>query len=106
MKNARKGRPAVKLSPAQFGLLRTLREFGPQSAIEVAMPPAMDGSACTKIEGNIAAATLNRLLDAGMVSVERKLLPRLVNAVGKPGRRRVSLTISITDAGREALDAS
>lgn len=97
----------MKLSDAQFGALSTLQQFGPNDAIEVIGPPRMDGTREVKLQWNGASgATLGKLEAAGLVSVNRKPLGRPRNAVGKPGRPRRGLTISITDAGRAALASS
>lgn len=96
----------MKLTPAQHGTLHTLKEFGPQSAVEVLMPPAMDGSKRVKLEWHCATGpTLAALESAGLVRVSRKPIEAPKNAVGKRGHKRRALTISITDAGRAALAA-
>lgn len=97
----------MKLSAAQFGALHTLAEFGPKTATEVVLPPAMDGKRRVKLEWNVATApTLAKLEDAGFVSVERQDAGHPTNAVGIRGRKRIALTIAITDAGRAALAVS
>jgi DNA-binding MarR family transcriptional regulator len=94
----------MKLTDAQFSALHTLAEFGPKAATEVRMPPAMDGSRRIKLECHfLTAPTLARLEQGGLVSVQRSEPSAPVNAVGKRGHARRSLTISITDAGRAAV---
>lgn len=95
----------MKMSDAQFGALNTLREFGPKEAIEVVMPPSMDGREKVRLEWNVASsATLAKLEAAGLVVVNRQSIGRPSNAVGKRGHERRKLTISISDAGRMALE--
>lgn len=97
----------MKLSAAQFNALHTLAEFGSKTAIEVVLPQRMDGMRKTKLEWNVATApTLAKLSEHGLVSVTRKPLPVVRNAVGKAGNRRIELTISITDKGRLALNVA
>lgn len=94
----------MKLSPAQHGTLHALAAFGPQTATEVQLPPAMDGKRRVKLEwsgGN--PATLAVLEGGGLVHVVRTPIETPRNAVGKPGHKRRGLTITITDAGRKAL---
>ncbi len=94
----------MKLSDAQYGALRTLSEFGPKEAIEVVGPVRMDGKRDVKLQWNVATGqTLRKLEDARLVEVVRIDLGRPLNAVGVAGRARRRLTISITDAGREAI---
>ena len=94
----------MKLSPAQFATLHTLAEYGPKEAIEVRMTASMDGRRKVKLEWNVASGVaLATLEDAGLVYVLRKEMPRPVNAVGVAGLPRRALTISISDAGRDAL---
>jgi DNA-binding MarR family transcriptional regulator len=97
----------MKISDAQFSVLHTLRESGPKTATEVILPPSMDGTRKTKLEWNVATGlTLAKLEAAGLVVVAREPLPRVKNAVGRYGHPRRSLTISITDKGRLALDVA
>lgn len=94
----------MALSPAQFGVLTTLRMFGAKTACEVILPPGMDGTRKTRLEWNVATgATLSKLEAAGFVSVTRKPAPTLKNAVGKKGHPRRLLTIEITPKGLAAL---
>jgi hypothetical protein len=94
----------MKITASQFGVLCTLRDFGPQNVVEVLGPPKMDGSRKAKIEGFLLTApTLDCLERNGLVSVQRGDVFRLKNAVGRSGLKRRALTISITDAGRAAL---
>lgn len=94
----------MRLSDSQHGVLNTLREFGPQMAIEVHGPRDMSGKRKVKLEWHCAPGpTLAKLESAGLVTVQRAEPVRPVNAVGKPGHPRVALTITITDAGRAAL---
>lgn len=94
----------MKLTDAQFSALHTLAEFGPKTAVEVKMPPKMDGTQRIKLESNILTSpTLAALEASGLVKVERKPLPTPVNAVGKRGHQRRHLDIAITEAGRAAL---
>jgi hypothetical protein len=97
----------MKLTDAQFGTLNTLAEFGPQQAVEVHGPRGMDGKRKVRLEWRgVSAQALAKLSSDGLVHVARKPLPRPVNAVGKAGHPRTALTISITDAGRESLNAA
>lgn len=90
----------MKLSDAQFGALCTLRDFGPQAATVVNEPNR------ARLEWNVASMpTITKLEAAGFISITRKPVPRPVNAVGKRGHPRLALVISITPAGRKALDA-
>lgn len=94
----------AKLTDAQFSALSTLADYGPKTGTEVFMPAAMDGSRRTKLECNVLTApTLARLETAGLVSVARGPTYRPKNAVGNSGRVRRDVTITITEAGREAL---
>ena len=94
----------TKLTAAQFGALCTLRDFGPATATEVLMPPAMGGTRRAKLQWNVATGpTLSTLESAGFVSVHRATAPGPKNAVGKAGHPRRILTIAITDAGIAAL---
>lgn len=99
-------REGTRLTDAQFGVLCTLRECGPQDVVEIFGPRAMDGSSKTKIEGFLLSApTLARLEKVGFVEVQRSEVYHLKNAAGKPGLARRKLHISITDAGRTALSS-
>lgn len=94
----------MRLSDSQHGVLHTLREFGPQKAVEVHGPRGMDGKRKIKLEwAGAPLATLTKLESAGLVTVQRAEPVRPVNAVGGKGHPRVALTITITDAGRAAL---
>lgn len=94
----------MKLSDAQFGCLVTLEKFGPKTAVEVDMPQKMDGTRRARLEWHVASsATLGKLEAAGFVRVVRRPASPPINAVGKRGRKRTILDISITDAGRVAL---
>lgn len=95
---------AMNLTPAQFSVLHLLKERGPKEAVEVRMPPTMDGTRKVRLEWNAASGpTLAFLERAGLVSVVRTPLPTPVNAVGAKGRARRALMISITEAGCSAL---
>lgn len=97
----------MKLTPAQFATLHTLREYGAKEATEVVQAPDMAGNRKVKLQWNVASApTLAALEGAGLVSVERSAPVRPRNAVGKQGLPRIALKIAITDAGREALAAA
>lgn len=97
----------AKLSGAQFGVLDTLVNFGPVSGVEVLMPAAMDGSRRVKLECHVLnSATLAKLEGAALVAVVRGAVTRPVDATGRPGRKRRSVLIGITDAGRAALAAA
>ncbi len=97
----------MKLTDAQIGVLHTLHEFGPKSAVEKFLPPAMDGSRKIKLECHIMAyPTLKRLEDAALVSVNRDAVHRPTDAVGRAGNARRSIIIEITDKGRSVLAAS
>ena len=101
------GARSMKLTPAQFATLHTLNEFGSKTATEIVLPPAMDGSRKVKLQWNVAnQRTLAVLEAAGLVVVSREPARRPVNAVGRNGHARRALTISITDAGRAALDTN
>jgi len=94
----------VKISDAQWGVLWQLAEHGPLSAVEVMIPPKMDGSRRVKIECHaLNAATLDTLRRNGLVHVARGATARPQNAVGKAGHARTRLTITLTDQGREVL---
>ena len=94
----------MDLTPAQFSVLHLLKERGPKDAVEVRLPPSMDGKRKVKLEWNAASgSTLAILEGAGFVSVVRTPMPTPVNAVGTKGHARRALTISITEAGRAAL---
>jgi hypothetical protein len=94
----------TKLSPAQYGALLSLREFGPITAIEVLGPRDMSGKRKVRLECHVMSpATLARLESWGYVNCDRDLLPRPVNAVGKLGKPRRSLCITITELGSLAL---
>ena len=96
----------MKLTDAQFGVLHTLRSFGPKEAIEVLGPLGMDGKRKTKLEWNVASGpTLAALEAAGLVAVQRMPTTAPKNAVGKRGKTRRVLRIAITDKGREALSS-
>ena len=93
-----------KLTDAQFGALCTLREHGPKGAVEVLLPPAMDGSRKFKLECHFMAwPTLDRLEQLGLINVQRGVGYRPKNAVGKSGKERRELRITITDKGLAAL---
>lgn len=95
----------MRISDAQWGVLWQLAEHGPLSAVEVMMPPKMDGSRRIKIECHaLNAATLDNLCRNGLVHVERGSTARPRNAVGKAGHARTKLTITLTDEGRAALN--
>lgn len=95
----------VKLSAAQFGVLDGLARFGPANAVEVTLPPSIDGKRKTRLEWNMATGpTLEKLVAAGLVHVARNPMPIVRNAVGKKGHHRTALTITITDDGRRALN--
>lgn len=96
----------MKLTDAQFGFLGTLIDHGPQTVTEVHGPRGMDGKRKITLQGSVAGPTLTKLEDAAMIHVVRGEAQRPVNAVGKPGNRRVTLTIEITAAGREAYAAA
>lgn len=94
----------MKLSDAQYGVLSQIIRFGPISAEEVIMPPAIDGSRRRRLSCHcLTAATMANLENSGLVSVARTAEARPVNAVGKKGHSRNSLVIDITEAGREAV---
>lgn len=93
----------MKLTDAQFGALSSLSDHGPQELIEVHGSRGMDGKRKITVQGIMTAPTLARLEQAHLVSVDRSGGTRPVNAVGKAGHLRFSLTVSITDAGRAAL---
>ena len=94
----------MKLSDAQYGALRQMVEFGPVTAEEIVGPKAIDGSRRVKLQCNyFTAATLSRLEEAGLVTVQRVVAPTPVNAAGKAGNGRNVLTIDITDAGIAAV---
>ena len=102
-----KGAMNMKLTASQFGVLSLLAEFGPRDAVEVLLPPAMDGKRKVKLEWHAAAApTLAALEAANLVDVSRSQAERPKNAVGKRGHPRRHLFISITEAGRQALAAA
>lgn len=94
----------MKLTPAQFATLHSLREYGPKEAVEIIQAADMAGNRKAKLQWNVASApTLAALESAGLVAVERSAPVRPRNAVGKQGLPRVALKISITEAGRQAL---
>jgi hypothetical protein len=94
----------MKLSDAQFGALWHLADHGPVTAEEIIGPRNMAGKRKTTLKiHSMTAATINRLEAGGLVTVERIAAPRPVNAVGTPGHKRNTLTITITDAGRKAI---
>lgn len=94
----------MKLTPAQFGVLHALDQFGSKPAVEVLHAPSMDGKRKVKLEWNgTLISTLEALEGAGLVSVARSPVYRKKNAVGKPGLPRRDITISITEIGRAAL---
>jgi hypothetical protein len=93
-----------KISDAQFGVLHQLLEFGPITAEEIKLPPAMDGSRRTKLRCNyLTAATMQKLEIGGFISVRRESAKAPVNAVGESGRQRRTITIEITGEGRAAI---
>lgn len=94
----------MKLTPAQFATLHTLRDHGPKQAVEVIQSLDMAGNRRI-LQWHVASKpTLAALEAAGLVAVERSAPVRPRNAVGKHGRPRVVLTITITDAGRAAIE--
>jgi hypothetical protein len=94
----------MKLTDAQFGALQGIIDHGPAMGEEIVGPPAMDGTRRTKLSCHrISRGTLERLAADGLVIVTRVPEARPVNAVGKPGNRRNSVMVHITDAGRAAL---
>lgn len=94
-----------KLSDAQWSVLAHIEAHGPFKALEVMGPRKMDGSRKIKIESNVLnVATLDNLSRRGLVHVERGETRRPVNAVGKSGHARTDLTISLTEAGRAAIN--
>lgn len=95
----------MKLTPAQFGALSTLAQFGPKDLTEVHGPSGMDGKRKITVQGIMSAPTLAKLEQAGFVKVNRGISSRPVNAVGKPGHLRFPLRVEITETGRQALDA-
>lgn len=96
----------MKLSDAQFGFLQTLIDYGPQTITEVHGPRGMDGKRKITLQGSIAGPTLTKLEDAAMIHVARGEAQRPINAVGKAGNRRVTLTVTVTEAGRAAYAAA
>ena len=97
---------AMKLSDGQFGALSTLAQFGPKTAVQIAGPVGMDGKRKLSLQWNVAtAATLTKLVDAGLAVVVPGEIERPTDATGRKGRPRRTLTISITEAGRAALAA-
>lgn len=97
----------MQLSDAQFGALCTLREFGPVRAVEVVQSPNMAGARKVKLQCHaMNAVTLAKLEAAGLVSVARDPLSQPKDATGRRGLPRRVVTISITDAGCEALAAN
>lgn len=95
----------MKLTDAQFCALATLANHGPASLTEVHGPRGMDGKRKISVQGIMAAPTLAKLEQAHLIAVDRGGGTRPVNAVGKGGHLRFPLTVTITDAGRAALDA-
>lgn len=94
----------MKLTDAQYGALHTLREFGPKSAIEILLAPAMDGSIKAQLQCHfVSAPTLARLEADGLVHVSRSEAVAPIDCTGRKGRKRRKLFIDITDKGRAAL---
>ena len=94
----------MKLSDAQWGVLRQIIDFGPVTAKEVVMPPAMDGTCRTKLQcHHMSKATMERLEADGLIHVTRTPEPRPTNAVGKAGHRRNAIMMDITAAGRAVV---
>lgn len=94
----------MKLTDAQACALYTLAEHGPQDMTEVHGPRGMDGRRKISVQGIMSAPTLARLEQSGLVSVDRGNGSRPVNAVGKAGHARFQLRVSITAAGRAAVN--
>jgi len=94
----------MPLTPAQFGVLSTLKEHGPQVAIQTVGPVGMDGKRKTTLQWNMGSiATLRALCSANLVVSVPGEIVRPKDATGRPGKPRRNLTISITSAGLSAL---
>ena len=94
----------MKLTPAQFATLHTLREYGSKDAVEVIQPADMAGNRKAKLQWNVASApTLAALEAAGLVTVARSAPVRPRDALGKQGLPRVALKIMITKTGLAAI---
>lgn len=95
----------MKLTPAQFGALHTLREFGPKHGALVYGPAAMSGERKAKLECRVMnVATMTALEDRSLIRVVRGGPLRPVDATGRKGHPRIPVKIEITDAGRAALE--
>jgi len=93
-----------KLTDAQFGALCTLRDHGPKDAVEVLNPPAMDGPRKIKLECHFMAwPTLDRLEQLGLINVQRGPARMPKDAVGRSGKARRPVVITISDKGRAAV---
>jgi hypothetical protein len=93
-----------RLSDAQLGVLWQLDGQGPIKAEEIlGFSKKIGARTAALCCPQMTMATMKRLEAEGLILVQRARAPRPVNAVGKAGRLRNTLTISITEAGREAL---
>jgi hypothetical protein len=93
-----------RLSDTQLGVLWYLDGQGPIKAEEILGFSKMSGaSTATLCCPQMSMATMKRLEAERLIIVQRARAPHPVNAVGKAGRLRNTLTIRITGAGREAL---
>jgi hypothetical protein len=94
----------MHLTDNQFNALHYMVEHGPIVGEDVAIPVGMCGKRKTKFVCHVfTGATVNALCALGLATVTLGEVRRPVDAAGRHGHPRRTVTVTITDAGRRMV---